>query len=70
MEEQAKYLDQVFFESDSVFRNAIKDGFFSELSKDKNFVGDFMYMHSKMNPGQTGHFFKNINTRKYIEYAE
>jgi len=68
---------ETFRDSQEAFQDAIRQGALEDTDNNNGkYAGDYMYMHSIENQGtfniQTGTFsstdyFKNINTRKYIE---
>ncbi len=62
-----KYLD-----SRKCFDSAIAFGYLDENSKSYKFAGNYMYMHSVEDgcAGKQIHFFKHIDTRRYIKSFE
>ena len=57
---------------DNVFWNAIKVGQLTENSRDANYAGKYMYMHTSIvrkatstDDGEFVDHFKNIDTRQY-----
>ena len=55
---------ETFRDSQQAFQDAIRQGALEDTDNNNGkYAGDFMYMHSVKNTD----YFKNINTRKYIE---
>ena len=54
-----------FRPSDDAFKNAIESGNLSENKNKKNYAGNFMYMYSSEMCNTD--YFKNVNTREYIQ---
>ena len=55
---------ETFRDSQQAFRDAIRQGELEDTDNNNGkYAGDYMYMHSIKNTD----YFKNINTRKYIE---
>ena len=55
---------ETFRDSQEAFQDAIRQGALEDTDNNNGkYAGDYMYMHSIKNTD----YFKNINTRKYIE---
>jgi len=55
---------ETFRDSQEAFQDAIKQGELEDTDNNNGkYAGDYMYMHTRENTD----YFKNINTRKYIE---
>ena len=64
---QAGLTNYTFKDSQVAFKDAIKQGALEDTNNNNGkYAGDFMYMHTVKNTD----YFKNINTRKYIEVTK
>lgn len=54
---------KTFYNANSLFEQAIQQGVLSYDPTAPNYAGKYMYMQSN----GSIHYFKNIDTRKYIE---